>query len=554
MKQFFLNALSLAMTREHLCCNVPRVTSIEGYAIRSQFKAGDGFMQMAFDFASLEARVQANFCLNYTDGVNLARDLLAEKPNSIHCFSEDTQILTSTGWKTFDQVTTDCLVAQWLDGVISFVKPSNVIWRRHTGKMINIKSARTDQLVTPEHRVVSRLPNSTNWSVTTANNFTKRSSARVIPNTGILTQEDNSEYSDNFLKLAVAVQADAYLLKDCSGIKFSFSKERKVQRLKDILDNLGITYTHTTTYPKDRETSYHFYLNSSEDTVKIRNFLSLDKSLTDNLLTLSSRQMNLVLDEIQFWDGTVTRNSDVVLDTTSIKTAKTIQTLCHLTNRAGHFNKFVKSTVKGICTIYRCYISNNKSNLTVNKNYYSEVDYDGFVGCVTVPSSFVVVKRSDKIFVSGNCINARKLGITRDAAKSFTYAVLYGAQATKLMKMLSISAEEAQRLYDLFWESVPALKELKDKVEQEWMDSGQQYIVGIDGRKLMSRSKHSLLNLLFQGTGAAMAKLSTVLICQELEELDLLGNPLVHNKSDYKIYQMIAYHNSLWLYIVIYIE
>lgn len=486
------NALSLAMTREHLCCNVPRVTSIEGYAIRSQFKAGDGFMQMAFDFASLEARVQANFCLNYTDGVNLARDLLAEKPNSIHCFSEDTQILTSTGWKTFDQVTTDCLVAQWLDGVISFVKPSNVIWRQHTGKMINIKSARTDQLVTPEHRVVSRLPNSTNWSVTTANNFTKRSSARVIPNTGILTQEDNSEYSDNFLKLAVAVQADAYLL--------------------------------------------------------------LDESVVANVLTLSSRQMNLILDTVQFLAGPASKNNNSVLYTAALETAEIIQTLCHLTNRSGTFSEVVKSTDKGICTVYRCYISNNKSNLTVNKNYYSEVDYDGFVGCVTVPSSFVVVKRSDKIFVSGNCINARKLGITRDAAKSFTYAVLYGAQANKLMKMLSISAEEAQRLYDLFWESVPALKELKDKVEQEWMDSGQQYIVGIDGRKLMSRSKHSLLNLLFQGTGAAMAKLSTVLICQELEELDLLGNPLVHNKSDYKIYQMIAYHNSLWLYIVIYIE
>ena len=54
----------------------------------------------------------------------------------------------------------------------------------------------------------------------------------------------------------------------------------------------------------------------------------------------------------------------------------------------------------------------------------SEEDYEGQVWCVSVPSTYVLARRNGKMFVSGNChtINANKLGITRDNAKSFSYA------------------------------------------------------------------------------------------------------------------------------------
>jgi hypothetical protein len=145
---------------------------------------------------------------------------------------------------------------------------------------------------------------------------------------------------------------------------------------------------------------------------------------------------------------------------------------------------------------------------------------------------------------SVHCRNSQKLGITRDAAKSFTYAVLYGAQVAKIMKMLSVTKERAEELFKAFWEAMPALKELKDVVEEQWDSTDRQFITACDGRKLNARSQHSLLNLLFQGDGAIMAKWSTVFICQNLEEQGLLGNPLEHSEDDYKIYQMIVYHDE----------
>lgn len=141
-------------------------------------------------------------------------------------------------------------------------------------------------------------------------------------------------------------------------------------------------------------------------------------------------------------------------------------------------------------------------------------------------------------------INARKLGIDRTSAKSFTYASLYGAQAKKLAKMLGISVAAAQNLYDQFWDAVPALKELKQKLEKHWESNGKKWILGMDGRKLITRSKHSLLNVLFQSGGAIVAKWSLVCIAKILQEKNLLGNPFTDTKDCVKVWQMIVNHDE----------
>lgn len=142
-------------------------------------------------------------------------------------------------------------------------------------------------------------------------------------------------------------------------------------------------------------------------------------------------------------------------------------------------------------------------------------------------------------------LNAIKLGISRDDAKSITYALLYGAAAEKLQKMLGLSKKDAEAMYEAYWDAVPPLRELRDNLVKYWKSTDEKYIVAIDGRKLNSRSEHSLVNLLFQGTGAIMAKWSVVRIAQLLEAKGLLGNPFVHSKDDVKAWQMIVYHDEV---------
>lgn len=134
----------------------------------------------------------------------------------------------------------------------------------------------------------------------------------------------------------------------------------------------------------------------------------------------------------------------------------------------------------------------------LNHTTIEEIDYNDKVYCVTVPTSYIVCRRNGKIFITGNSINAKKLGISRNDAKSVTYGLLYGAQANKVAKMLNIPTHEAEELVEKFWDSVLPLKSLKHDIEKEWGNNDKKFIKAVDGRKLFSRSKHSLINLLFQ--------------------------------------------------------
>jgi hypothetical protein len=141
-------------------------------------------------------------------------------------------------------------------------------------------------------------------------------------------------------------------------------------------------------------------------------------------------------------------------------------------------------------------------------------------------------------------INGQKLGISRSDAKSFSYACIYGAQPKKLAKMLSINESKAKDLFNNYWEAVPALKELKDKVENYWEKTGKKHILGLDGRLLNTRSKHSLINVLFQSGGAIAAKWSAVRTAQYMEELGILGNPFEDKITDKKVWWLIHMHDE----------
>jgi hypothetical protein len=65
-------------------CNIARPTSIYGKELRSMFGCGDGGVFYGFDYASIEARIMAHYVYKYTDGVELGKTFIAEKPDDLH--------------------------------------------------------------------------------------------------------------------------------------------------------------------------------------------------------------------------------------------------------------------------------------------------------------------------------------------------------------------------------------------------------------------------------------------------------------------------------------
>lgn len=109
--------------------------------------------------------------------------------------------------------------------------------------------------------------------------------------------------------------------------------------------------------------------------------------------------------------------------------------------------------------------------------------------------------------------NQKAAGLqTRDQAKTFIYAFIYGAGPAKIGLIVGGSAKDGQRLIDQFLANVPAINTLRKRID---MASKRGYLIGLDGRKLMIRSAHAAVNQLIQGAGAVICK-------QWLVEIDKL--------------------------------
>lgn len=124
--------------------------------------------------------------------------------------------------------------------------------------------------------------------------------------------------------------------------------------------------------------------------------------------------------------------------------------------------------------------------------------------------------------------NAKALGISRDLAKRWIYAFLYGA-GNQLLGEIAASetgfAGDMQtygtKLRAKFLKSLPALKKLIDAVKAK--AKSHKYLKALDGAKLTVRSQHSALNTLFQSAGALIMKKALVLADNELQKLFIPG-------------------------------
>jgi DNA polymerase-1 len=92
---------------------------------------------------------------------------------------------------------------------------------------------------------------------------------------------------------------------------------------------------------------------------------------------------------------------------------------------------------------------------------------------------------------------------TRDQAKTFIYAFLYGAGPAKIGKIVGKGPEAGQALIKKFLNRIPALKRLRENVAI-WSKDGT--LPALDGRLLHIRSEHAALNTLLQGAGAIICK------------------------------------------------
>jgi DNA polymerase I-like protein with 3'-5' exonuclease and polymerase domains len=121
---------------------------------------------------------------------------------------------------------------------------------------------------------------------------------------------------------------------------------------------------------------------------------------------------------------------------------------------------------------------------------------------------------------------------TRAQAKTFIYALLYGAGPAKIGKIVGGSAKDGQELISNFLRNTPALKSLREKVERL---SEQGTLPGLDGRKLQVRSAHAALNTLLQSAGAIVMKQGLVILNSKIQQQKLNANFVANVHDEWQI-------------------
>ncbi len=107
-------------------------------------------------------------------------------------------------------------------------------------------------------------------------------------------------------------------------------------------------------------------------------------------------------------------------------------------------------------------------------------------------------------------VNQEAAGLqTRDDAKTFFYALIYGAGDGKIGQIVGKRAKEGKIIKNNFLSEMPALKQLIDNCQ--FQVAKKDTITLLDGREVPCRAKHKALNVQIQGDGAVLMKTAQVI-------------------------------------------
>jgi len=113
--------------------------------------------------------------------------------------------------------------------------------------------------------------------------------------------------------------------------------------------------------------------------------------------------------------------------------------------------------------------------------------------------------------------NQKAAGLpSRNDAKTFIYAFLYGAGDAKIGSIIGGDGDQGRRLKGNFLRRLPSLAKLLDKVARLAGRDGK--LQGLDGRQVWVRSEHAALNTLLQSAGAIVMKQALVIATQKLAD------------------------------------
>lgn len=354
---------------------------------------------------------------------------------SSHCFDTETEILTHKGWKKYKEISVgDDIFSFNMDtGAIENDKIKNIIIQNYTGNMVHISNTRIDICVTDLHELVLKKDN--NQYIRNQNNPTK---GEKIANS-IYIQEKKKPYKKQYAKdllgkrkkFVVSAQKELQPTEPsffdllvcafiCDGfytsanvISFNFIRQRKINRLKSILDECGIEYkTYSISRKKNKGETIR--ITNPQIVSKIRKLCGKDKNIPVQWLTRDSNNINALLKELCFYDGHYDNRTgceSFLFTTTNVNNKDIISAMGCLCGHRAIVSALKRTSEndrwKDAYNIYFKPTQYVRHEATQSKNIeYIEGVENKIVWCIQSCNTTLIVRRNGKIFISGNCFGA----------------------------------------------------------------------------------------------------------------------------------------------------
>lgn len=347
------------------------------------------------------------------------------------CYDSETEILTDRGFTFFKDLLKTDTVAQFdlATSKVTFTKPKKYYKVKYAGKMININKKAFSMSVTPDHRVIYQTEwnhyNTGKYDICEASELLTKLTKGVslfIPRSGTYETKNNKyitiagkrwNYSDYVKYMgAFLSEGSTTYSKTNRGYKIVIVQDKKSKGYNEYSALCKRIPFKCEEYIQPNGTKIHFVSYSKELYDYLAPFgKSGDKFVPDNIKKAS---VDLRIEFLKFYhlgDGWNRVNKPLSggFTTKSTKMANDLQELLALTNTSSYLSK--RNTENSAYDVYQHYTKgkkvSSKTHTSIRLEDLSVDSYSGYVYCVDVPKSALVVRRHGSVFISGNCCAIR---------------------------------------------------------------------------------------------------------------------------------------------------
>lgn len=214
------------------------------------------------------------------------------------------------------------------------------------------------------------------------------------------------DLTDDEIQLMCAIICDSSFLRETSKCMFNIKKERKKYELRKLLKRMNYEWEEKEYDCMPEYTRFILYSPRKE------------KEFSSYWYGCNNHQLQVICDNIIKWDGHVKSKSSFDFSTTIKQTADFIQfafSSCGYRANILTYNRIGEEHITNGNTYERksidYIVSISKNTLVTIFNRHKPIEdffkqyktIDGYSYCFTVDSGMLVLRRNNKIFITGNC-------------------------------------------------------------------------------------------------------------------------------------------------------